>query len=61
MIDVSEFIHLHIGGPHIVRNYVGMDATAVYRKVLHHANAAAAARPVPGKGRQITRTGRPPR
>ncbi|MFC7245647.1 FHA domain-containing protein [Catellatospora aurea] len=39
VIDVSEFIHLHIGGPHIVRNYVGMDATAAYRKVLHHANA----------------------
>ncbi|MBU2669588.1 FHA domain-containing protein [Actinoplanes bogorensis] len=39
VIDVSEFIHRHIGGPHIVRNYVGMDATAAYRKVLHHANA----------------------
>ncbi|GIF96940.1 FHA domain-containing protein [Catellatospora citrea] len=39
VIDVSEFIHLHIGGPHIVRNYVGMDATAAYRKVLHHAHA----------------------
>lgn len=39
VIDVSEFIHLHIGGPHIIRNYVGMDATAAYRKVLHHAHA----------------------
>ncbi len=39
VIDVSEFIHLHVGGPHIVRNYVGMDATAAYRKVLHHAHA----------------------
>ncbi len=39
VIDVSEFVHLHIGGPHIIRNYVGMDATAAYRKVLHHANA----------------------
>ena len=35
--DVSEFQHLHIGGPHIVRNHVGLDATAAYRKVLHHA------------------------
>jgi sulfite reductase (NADPH) flavoprotein alpha-component len=37
--DVGELIHLHIGGPHIVRNHVGLDATAAYRKVLHHAHA----------------------
>ncbi|MFC7484369.1 cytochrome b5 domain-containing protein [Luedemannella flava] len=37
--DVSEFLHLHIGGPHIIRNHVGLDATAAYRKVLHHAHA----------------------
>jgi sulfite reductase (NADPH) flavoprotein alpha-component len=34
--DVGEFIHLHIGGPHIVRNHTGLDATAAYRQVLHH-------------------------
>ncbi|MFD0576712.1 cytochrome b5-like heme/steroid binding domain-containing protein [Dactylosporangium darangshiense] len=39
VFDVSEFIHLHIGGPHIIRNHVGLDATAAYRKVLHHAQA----------------------
>jgi sulfite reductase alpha subunit-like flavoprotein/cytochrome b involved in lipid metabolism len=39
VLDVTEFLHLHIGGPHIIRNYVGMDATAAYRTVLHHAHA----------------------
>jgi sulfite reductase (NADPH) flavoprotein alpha-component len=39
VFDVSEFLHLHIGGPHIIRNHVGLDATAAYRKVLHHAHA----------------------
>jgi sulfite reductase (NADPH) flavoprotein alpha-component len=39
MFDVSDFLHLHIGGPHIIRNHVGLDATAAYRKVLHHAHA----------------------
>ncbi|MFF4775772.1 FHA domain-containing protein [Microtetraspora fusca] len=39
VFDVGEFLHLHIGGPHIVRNHVGLDATAAYRKVLHHAHA----------------------
>jgi sulfite reductase (NADPH) flavoprotein alpha-component len=39
VFDVSEFIHLHLGGPHIIRNHVGQDATAAYRKVLHHAHA----------------------
>jgi sulfite reductase (NADPH) flavoprotein alpha-component len=39
VFDVSELLHLHIGGPHIIRNHVGLDATAAYRKVLHHAHA----------------------
>jgi len=39
VVDVGEFLHLHIGGPHIIRNHVGLDATAAYRKVLHHAHA----------------------
>ena len=39
VFDVGEFVHLHIGGPHIIRNHVGLDATAAYRKVLHHAHA----------------------
>jgi sulfite reductase alpha subunit-like flavoprotein/cytochrome b involved in lipid metabolism len=39
VFDVTEFLHLHIGGPHIVRNHAGLDATAAYRKVLHHAHA----------------------
>ena len=34
--DVGEFLHLHIGGPHIIRNHAGLDATVAYRKVLHH-------------------------
>jgi sulfite reductase alpha subunit-like flavoprotein len=37
--DVSEFLYLHVGGPHIVRNHVGLDATAAYRQVLHHVHA----------------------
>lgn len=39
VFDVGEFLHLHIGGPHIIRNHVGLDATAAYRKVLHHSRA----------------------
>ncbi|MFC0861449.1 FHA domain-containing protein [Sphaerimonospora cavernae] len=39
VFDVGEFLHLHIGGPQIVRNHVGLDATGAYRKVLHHAHA----------------------
>ena len=39
VLDVTEFLHLHIGGPHIIRNYVGLDATAAYRQVLHHAHS----------------------
>jgi sulfite reductase (NADPH) flavoprotein alpha-component len=37
--DVGEFLHLHIGGPHIIRNHAGLDATVAYRTVLHHAHA----------------------
>lgn len=39
VIDVGEFLHLHVGGPHIVRNHAGLDATGAYRTVLHHAHA----------------------
>ncbi|MER7007540.1 FHA domain-containing protein [Dactylosporangium sp. NPDC000555] len=39
VFDVSEFLHLHVGGAHIIRNHAGLDATAAYRKVLHHAHA----------------------
>lgn len=34
--DISEFIHLHPGGDAILRNYVGIDATAAYMAVDHH-------------------------
>lgn len=37
--DVGEFMHLHVGGAHIVRNHVGVDATAAYRQVLHHVHS----------------------
>lgn len=37
--DVTEFAHLHVGGAHIVRNHTGLDATAAYRKVLHHVHS----------------------
>ena len=36
--DLSEFIQMHPGGFHILRNYVGMDATWAYQKVRHHLN-----------------------
>ncbi|MGI5243613.1 FHA domain-containing protein [Dactylosporangium sp. CA-139066] len=39
VFDVGEFVHLHVGGPHIVRNHAGLDATVAYRTVLHHAHA----------------------
>ncbi|MET7420126.1 FHA domain-containing protein [Dactylosporangium sp. NPDC005555] len=39
VLDVTEFLHLHVGGPHIVRNHTGLDATVAYRTVLHHAHA----------------------
>ncbi len=37
--DVSELLHTHVGGPHVLRNHTGVDATAAYRTVLHHAHA----------------------
>ncbi|MEU0558067.1 FHA domain-containing protein [Dactylosporangium sp. NPDC006015] len=39
VFDVGEFLHLHVGGAHIIRNHAGLDATAAYRKVLHHTHA----------------------
>lgn len=36
--DVTEFAHLHPGGGAILRGYAGTDATAAYRRVLHHVN-----------------------
>jgi cytochrome b involved in lipid metabolism len=36
--DVTEFAHLHVGGPDIVKLHAGMDATDAYRQVLHHAH-----------------------
>ena len=34
--DVSEFVHLHPGGPAILRESAGIDASREYRAVLHH-------------------------
>jgi sulfite reductase alpha subunit-like flavoprotein len=34
--DVTEFRHLHPGGPHILVESAGTDATEEYRAVLHH-------------------------
>jgi sulfite reductase alpha subunit-like flavoprotein len=34
--DVTEFRHLHPGGPHILLESAGTDATDEYRAVLHH-------------------------
>jgi sulfite reductase alpha subunit-like flavoprotein len=34
--DVTEFRHLHPGGPHILVESAGTDATDEYRAVLHH-------------------------
>ncbi|MET7396141.1 FHA domain-containing protein [Dactylosporangium sp. NPDC005572] len=39
VFDVGEFLHLHVGGPHIIRNHAGLDATGAYRTVLHHVHA----------------------
>jgi sulfite reductase (NADPH) flavoprotein alpha-component len=36
--DVTEFRHLHPGGPHILVESAGTDATDEYRAVLHHLN-----------------------
>ncbi|MCF7553459.1 FHA domain-containing protein [Pseudonocardia sp. WMMC193] len=37
--DMTEFVHLHVGGPHIVLNNCGLDGTDAYQRVLHHAHA----------------------
>jgi sulfite reductase alpha subunit-like flavoprotein len=37
--DVTEFLHLHPGGPRIITENVGLDATAEYEAVLHHENS----------------------
>jgi ferredoxin-NADP reductase/cytochrome b involved in lipid metabolism len=34
--DVTEFMHLHPGGPTTLRENVGMDASREWRAVLHH-------------------------
>ena len=34
--DVTEFLHLHPGGPAILRESCGLDASDEYRSVLHH-------------------------
>jgi ferredoxin-NADP reductase len=34
--DVTEFLHLHPGGPTILFESVGLDASREYRAVLHH-------------------------
>jgi cytochrome b involved in lipid metabolism len=36
--DVTRLVRLHPGGPRIIRQYAGLDATAAYRAVLHDAN-----------------------
>jgi sulfite reductase alpha subunit-like flavoprotein len=38
--DVTEFLHLHPGGPTILRESVGLDASREYRAVLHHEKPA---------------------
>ena len=35
--DLTEFVNLHPGGKRILANNMGIDATAAYRAVLHHA------------------------
>jgi sulfite reductase (NADPH) flavoprotein alpha-component len=37
--DMTEFIHLHPGGPRIITENVGMDATPEWEAVLHHQNS----------------------
>lgn len=36
--DITEFQGLHVGGVKVLRGYAGMDATAAYRSVRHHAD-----------------------
>ncbi|MFI9826033.1 cytochrome b5 domain-containing protein, partial [Streptomyces sp. NPDC052013] len=37
--DVTDFLQLHPGGPRILTESVGLDATAEYAAVLHHENS----------------------
>jgi sulfite reductase (NADPH) flavoprotein alpha-component len=37
--DMTEFLHLHPGGPRIITENVGLDATVEYEAVLHHENS----------------------
>ncbi|MEU8824823.1 cytochrome b5 domain-containing protein [Streptomyces sp. NPDC048636] len=37
--DLTEFLHLHPGGPRILTENIGLDATTEYRAVLHHENS----------------------
>ena len=37
--DMTEFLHLHPGGPRIIAENVGLDATREYEAVLHHRNS----------------------
>jgi sulfite reductase alpha subunit-like flavoprotein/cytochrome b involved in lipid metabolism len=37
--DMTEFLHLHPGGPRIVVENLGLDATREYEAVLHHENS----------------------
>jgi sulfite reductase (NADPH) flavoprotein alpha-component len=38
--DVTELMHLHPGGPTILRESVGLDASREYRAILHHQKPA---------------------
>ena len=37
--DLTRFLHLHPGGPRILTENVGLDATGEYQAVLHHENS----------------------
>lgn len=37
--DMTEFLHLHPGGPRIIVENLGLDATREYEAVLHHENS----------------------
>lgn len=38
VLDLSDFVHIHAGGRHILANNAGIDATRAYRSVQHHVN-----------------------
>lgn len=37
--DMTEFLHMHPGGPRIIVENLGIDATPEYQAVLHHENS----------------------